>query len=43
MTHFENKFVFTDVLCPRLKWHDYNDFTTLMSYLSPIDLDMLRL
>ena len=26
-----------------LKFHDYNDYTTLLSDLSPIDFDMVRL
>ena len=43
ITCFENKFVFKDVLCPHLKWHDYNDYTKLLSYLSPIDFDMVHL
>ena len=28
ITHIENKFVFKDILCPRLKIHDYNEYTT---------------
>ena len=43
ITHFENKFVFKDVLCHHLKCHGYNDYTTLISNLSPIDFDMVRL
>ena len=43
MTHFENMFVFKDVLCPHLKCHDYNDYTTSLSHLLPIDFDTVRL
>ena len=43
ITYFEDKFVFKAVLCPRLKCHDYNDYTTLLSDLSHIDFDMVCL
>ena len=42
VTHFENKLVFKNVLRPHLKYHDYNDYTTLLFDLSPIDFDMVR-
>ena len=29
--------------CPHLQCHDYDDYTTLLSDLSPIDFDMVRL
>ena len=29
ITHFANKFVSIDVLCPHLKLHDYNGYITL--------------
>ena len=43
MTHFENKFVFNDVLWPHLKCQDENDYTTLLLDMSPIDFDIVRL
>ena len=43
IAHFENKFVIKDVLYPHLKCHGYNDYTTLLSDLSPIDFDMVLL
>ena len=43
MTHFENKFVFKDALCPYLKCNDIKDYTTLLADLSPIDFDIVRL
>ena len=39
----KNKFVFKDDLRPHLRCHDYNDDTTLLFYLLPIDFDMVRL
>ena len=42
ITHFENKLVFKNVLRPHLKYHDYNDYTTLLFDLSPINFDMVR-
>ena len=38
LLYFENNVVFKDVLCPHNKCHDYYDYTTLLSDLSPIDL-----
>ena len=43
ITHLINKFVFKDVLCPNPKYHGENDYTTLLSDLSPRDFDMVRL
>ena len=43
ITQFENKFVFKDILCPNHKRHVYNDYTTLLSYLTIIGFDMVRL
>ena len=42
ITHFENKFVFKDVLCPHLKCNDYIDYTTFLADLSPIDFAIVR-
>ena len=41
--YFENKFVSKDALCPQLKRHENNDYTTFLSYPLPIDLDLVRL
>ena len=43
ITHFENTFVFKGVLCSHLKSHDYNDYTTSLSDMLPIDFDMVRI
>ena len=37
------RIIFKDVLCPHLKCHDNNDYTTLLSDMSPIGFDILNL